>query len=180
MISNNNRPVINKIANRIFQSNKNRNFIAIIAIVLTTVLFTTIFTMGFELLNTVKQENIRKAGGDGQVVLSNITDEVYENVKDNPRIDKIAYTKLAADEILEERLNGLRYEMWYMDNTAIEFAGYKLEDGHLPETEQEIITDSKLLEELGIEKKNWHINSVKLSRERPIKNTGIYFSWILE
>ena len=82
MISNNNRPVINKIANRIFQSNKNRNFIAIIAIVLTTVLFTTIFTMGFELLNTVKQENIRKAGGDGQVVLSNITDEVYENVKD--------------------------------------------------------------------------------------------------
>ena len=45
MISNNNRPVINKIANRIFQSNKNRNFIAIIAIVLTTVLFTTIFTM---------------------------------------------------------------------------------------------------------------------------------------
>lgn len=136
--------MINKIANRIFQSNKNRNFIAIIAIVLTTVLFTTIFTMGFELLNTVKQENIRKAGGDGQVVLSNITDEVYENVKDNPRIDKIAYTKLAADEILEERLNGLRYEMWYMDNTAIEFAGYKLEDGHLPETEQEIITDSKL------------------------------------
>ncbi len=153
MISNNNRPVINKIANRIFQSNKNRNFIAIIAIVLTTVLFTTIFTMGFELLNTVKQENIRKAGGDGQVVLSNITDEVYEDVKDNPRIDKIAYTKLAADEILEERLNGLRSEMWYMDNTAIEFAGYKLEDGHLPETEQEIITDSKLLEELGIEKK---------------------------
>lgn len=153
MISNNNRPVINKISNRILQSNKNRNFIAIIAIVLTTVLFTTIFTMGFELLNTVKQENIRKAGGDGQVVLSNITDEVYKNVKDNSRIDKIAYTKLVADEILEECLNGLRSEMWYMDNIALEFAGYKLEEGHFPEMEQEIITDSKLLEELGIEKK---------------------------
>ncbi len=153
MISNNNRPVINKIANKTYRANRNRNFIAIVAIVLTTVLFTTIFTMGFELLNTVKQENIRKAGGDGQIVLSNITDEVYKKVKDNPRIDKIAYTKLVADEILEDSLRGLKSEMWYMDNTAIEFAGYKLEDGHFPQTQQEIITDSKLLEGLGIEKK---------------------------
>ncbi len=152
MISNNNRPVINKIANKMYQANGSRNFIAIIAIVLTTVLFTTIFTMGFELLNTIKQENIRKAGGDGQVVLNNITDEIYKNVKDDSRIDKIAYTKLVADEILDD-CNGLRSEMWYMDNTAIEFAGYKLEDGHFPETEQEIIMDSTFLEGLGIKKK---------------------------
>lgn len=153
MISNNNRPVIKRIAKKEFKANRNRNIVAVIAIVLTTVLFTTIFTLGFGLLNTVKKENLRKAGGDGQVILNNITDTVYQNVKDNPLIDKIAYTKYVADEILEEGLSGSRTEMWYMDDTAIEFAGYRLEDGHLPQKEEEIITDSETLEKLGIKKK---------------------------
>ena len=153
MISNNNRPVIKRIAKKTFKANRNRNIVAVVAIVLTTVLFTTIFTMGFGLLNTVKKENIRKAGGDGQVVLSNVTDAVYQDVKDDPLIDQIAYTKYVADEILEEKLKGSRTEMWYMDNTAIEFAGYKLKEGHLPEKENEVIVDSKTLERLGIEKK---------------------------
>lgn len=153
MISNNNRPVIKKIAKKTFKANRNRNIVAVVAIVLTTVLFTTIFTMGFGLINTVKKENIRKAGGDGQVVLNNITDTVYEDIKADPSIDKIAYTKYVADEILEEKLNGSNVEMWYMDNTAIEFAGYTLEDGHIPEKENEIIVDAKVLDKLGVEKK---------------------------
>ena len=57
MISNNNRPVIKRIAKKTFKANRNRNIVAVVAIVLTTVLFTTIFTMGFGLLNTVKKEN---------------------------------------------------------------------------------------------------------------------------
>ena len=81
MISNSNRPVIKQIAKKTFKANQNRNIVAVVAIVLTTVLFTTIFTMGFGLVNTVKEENIRKAGGDGQVVLSNITDTIYEDVR---------------------------------------------------------------------------------------------------
>lgn len=153
MISNSNRPVIKQIAKKTFKANQNRNIVAVVAIVLTTVLFTTIFTMGFGLVNTVKEENIRKAGGDGQVVLSNITDTIYEDVKDDSSIDRIAYTKYVADEILEEKLNGLKVEMWYMDNTAIEFARYTLEEGHIPEKENEIIVSTKILEKLGIEKK---------------------------
>ena len=59
MISNSNRPVIKQIAKKTFKANQNRNIVAVVAIVLTTVLFTTIFTMGFGLVNTVKEENIR-------------------------------------------------------------------------------------------------------------------------
>lgn len=152
MITNNNRPIIGKIAKKCFRSNRNRNIVAIIAIMLTTILFTTVFTMGFGLIDTVKKGNIRKAGGDGQVILSNVTDKVFDDVKNNDLIDKIAYTKLVADEILNSSLHNLHTEMWYMDKIAIEFAGYDLVTGNLPVQKDEIIMSSMTLDALGYEK----------------------------
>lgn len=55
LFGNNNRPVIKKLSNRYFKSNKSRNIIAVIAIVLTAVLFTTIFTLGSGLADTVRE-----------------------------------------------------------------------------------------------------------------------------
>ena len=93
LFGNNNGAVIKKLSGRYFKAGKSRNIIAIIAIVLTTILFTTIFTLGSGLMDTVHDQNIRKAGGDGQAVLNYISDEVYNDVVGNPLIDRIAYTK---------------------------------------------------------------------------------------
>lgn len=46
LFGNNNGAVIKKLSGRYFKASKSRNIIAIIAIVLTTILFTTIFTLG--------------------------------------------------------------------------------------------------------------------------------------
>ena len=66
LFGNNNRPIIEKLSKRYFKASKSRNIITIIAIILTTVLFTTIFTLGSGMIDTVKDQNIRKMGGDGQ------------------------------------------------------------------------------------------------------------------
>ena len=50
LFGNSNRPVIKKLSNRYFKAGKSRNIIAIIAIALTTILFTTIFTLGSGLI----------------------------------------------------------------------------------------------------------------------------------
>ena len=47
LFGNTNRPVIKKLAGRYFKSSKSRNVIAVIAIILTSILFTTIFHSGF-------------------------------------------------------------------------------------------------------------------------------------
>ena len=39
-----NKKCINRLSDKAFQANKTRNFIAVIAIALTTILFTTLFT----------------------------------------------------------------------------------------------------------------------------------------
>lgn len=93
LFGNNNQGVLKRLSGRYFKANKSRNIIAVIAIVLTTTLFATIFTLGFGMMDTIHDQNIRKAGGDGQAVLNYINDNIYEDVKGNPLIDRIAYTK---------------------------------------------------------------------------------------
>lgn len=150
LFGNNNRPVIKKLSNRYFKASKSRNIIAIIAIVLTAILFTTIFTLGSGLMDTVQDQNIRKQGGDGQAVLNYISDDIYNNVKDNALIEQIAYTKAISYQISNSGLEKWRADMWYMDDTALSFARYEPTTGHRPEAENEIIADTKTLEALGV------------------------------
>ena len=150
LFGNNNGAVVKKLSGRYFKASKSRNMIAIIAIILTTILFTTIFTLGSGLMDTVHDQNIRKAGGDGQVVLSYISDEVYNDVAGNPLIDRIAYTKAVSYRLKNPGLERWRSDLWYMDDTALEFARYTPTTGRRPEAENEIIADTKTLDALGV------------------------------
>ncbi len=150
LFGNNNGVVIKKLSGRYFKASKSRNIIAIIAIVLTTILFTTIFTLGSGLMDTVHDQNIRKAGGDGQAVLNYISDEVYGDVAGNLLIDRIAYTKAVSYRLKNPGLERWRSDLWYMDDTALEFARYTPTTGHRPEAENEIIADTKTLDALGV------------------------------
>lgn len=150
LFGNSNRPVIKKLSNRYFKAGKSRNIIAIIAIALTTILFTTIFTLGSGLIDTVHDQNIRKQGGDGQAVLNYISDEVFDNIKGNEMIEQIAYTKAVSYHINNPGLEKWRADMWFMDDTALKFARYVPTTGHRPEAENEIMADTKTLDALGI------------------------------
>ena len=150
LFGNNNGAVIKKLSGRYFKASKSRNIIAIIAIVLTTILFTTIFTLGSGLMDTVHDQNIRKAGGEGQAVLNYISDEVYNDMVGNPLIDRIAYTKAISYRLSNPGLERWRSDLWYMDDTALEFARYTPTTGHRPEGSNEIIADTKTLDALGV------------------------------
>lgn len=58
MNRNNNQRVLNRIAKKTLRTKKEFNIITIIAIALTTIMFTTIFTIGFTLLKSAAQYNI--------------------------------------------------------------------------------------------------------------------------
>ncbi len=150
LFGNNNGAVIKKMSGRYFRADKSRNIIAVIAIILTTILFTTIFTLGSGLMDTVHDQNIRKAGGDGQAVLNYISDEIYDDVAGNSLIDRIAYTKAVSCQLQNPGLERWRCDLWYMDDTALEFARYTPTTGRRPEAEHEIIADTKTLDALGV------------------------------
>ena len=67
-----NRKCIRRLSIAHMKSARNRNIITILAIVLTTVLFTTLFTAGISLKEGFEQSNFRQAGGYNHAVFKNI------------------------------------------------------------------------------------------------------------
>lgn len=85
-----NKKVIQNLAKKSFGANRTRNRIAILAVVLTTLLFTTIFTIGIGTMETFQRQTMRQSGGDSHGVMKNLTREQYEKLKDHPLIKEEA------------------------------------------------------------------------------------------
>lgn len=62
MLKNNNQKVINKISGRTLKNNKTRNIFIVLAIILTTFMFTTVFGIGFSLVKNINIMILREQG----------------------------------------------------------------------------------------------------------------------
>jgi len=150
MIRVNNKKAIANLSRRSLQANKLRNMMAICAIALTAVLFTTLFTLGMGSIESIQQATMRQAGGDGHAVLKYITDEDFARVKDHELIKEIAYNRILSDGVENEEFLKRHAELWYMDDAGLRLGFCEPTDGHKPVAENEIITDTKTLSLLGV------------------------------
>lgn len=148
----NNKKAVRRIADKSFWDNKTRNIIAVIAIALTSILFTTVFTIGSGMVENLQRQTMRQAGGDGMGVLKYITDEEYEKVKGHALIEEISYNRILSDSVENEELLKRHGELYYMDDTGIKLGFCEPVEGHKPEAENEIMMDTKAIQLLGIEK----------------------------
>ena len=89
-----NKKVIDKISYKSFRANRTRNVIAIIAIALTAMLFTTLFTVGIGTAENFQRQTMRQAGGDSHGVFKNITEEQYEKLSRHPLVKEVRITDL--------------------------------------------------------------------------------------
>lgn len=150
MIKVQNKKVINRLAFKSFRSSKTRNLMAIIAIALTTILFTSLFTVGIGMIESFQNQTLRQSGGDGHAVLKYITDEQYNNMKDHPLIKEISYNRIIAESVDNPEFLKRHVEMYYMDETAMKLGFCEPTKGDVPIKENEIITDTKTLDLLGV------------------------------
>ena len=71
MLKNNNKAVINRLYRKMLKQNRLRNRVTIIAIILTSFMFTAIFTMGFSLAENLNEMLLRQQGSRSSVFLDN-------------------------------------------------------------------------------------------------------------
>ena len=139
-----NRKIVSKLAYASFKANKTRNLIAVIAIALTTVLFTTLFTIGMGTSESFQNQTMRQAGGSAHAVMKYITDEQFNAVKDHPLIKEIGYNKVITNADNPEFLKR-HVEIWYEDATGAKLRFSTPTTGVMPQQEDEIITDTMTL-----------------------------------
>lgn len=144
-----NRKIVSRLAFASFRANKIRNLMAIIAIALTTVLFTTLFTIGIGMGESFQNQTMRQTGGSAHGTLKYITDEQFNRIKNHPLIKEIGYNKMITNADNPEFLKR-HVEIWYGDRTAAKLRYMTPTIGVMPQQEDEIITDTMTLDSLGI------------------------------
>lgn len=146
-----NQKIVKKLSDRSFRASRTRNIIAALAIALTALLFTALFTIGNGLVENFQRQTMRQAGGDGMGVLKYITDEEYERMKDHKLIREISYNRILCDSVDNEELLKRHGELYYMDDVGLKLGFCEPTTGSRPQAENEIIMDRKAMQLLGVE-----------------------------
>lgn len=87
MLKNNNTQAVKLIIRRSLKQNRIRNLFAMLAIILTTFMFTTVFSVGFSLSKNVNTMLIRQQGTLAQIFLMHPTDEQIKQVQTCSALD---------------------------------------------------------------------------------------------
>ncbi len=168
---NNNQPIIRKLTRRTLKFNRTRNIMAILAIALTSILFTSLFTISMGIVESMQQETMRQAGGSAHGSFKYLTDEEFKNLKGHPLIKDIEYSimlSMGENEELLKHHTEIRYatdgqaRMWFSYPTT----------GRMPQKSNELATDTEVLDLLGVPHQigqrvtiDYSLNDKKFSRE---------------
>lgn len=145
-----NKAVIRNLSDKSFGANKTRNIIAALAIALTTMLFTIVFTIGLGTVESFQRQTMRQSGGDSHGTLKNLTREQYEKLKDHPLIKECAPCMAVADEVRNPEFLKRHMEIWYYPQYHYEHCFVEIIDGKAPEKADEILMDEVSLELMGL------------------------------
>ena len=77
---------IQTLNQRTFKKNRGRNLVAIIAILMTTIMFTTLFTLAQSMSKNMVEMTFRQTGYDGQTSFKSITAEQFSLIADHPDV----------------------------------------------------------------------------------------------
>ncbi|MCC3869688.1 ABC transporter permease [Terrisporobacter mayombei] len=152
---NNNKNIVKKITKSSLKFNRVRNIFVVLAIVLTTFMTCSIFTIGVSLVNNYNTMNIRIRGTTSDAMLSNPKKDQIEAIKN------LGITTSIGEEILVGNVINQELEK---DNHEIFLKYYDKEnwekqitptisnvEGNYPTSEDEVMVSTKALEFLGKE-----------------------------
>ncbi len=145
----NNKRVIRRIADQTRKAGKKRNLIAILAIALTSLLFTTVFTVGGSMIEKTQEETMRQVGTSAHGEFKYLTQEEYDIVKKDRKLTGVSYRIIVGD-LVNEAVNKLPTEVNYYEDQDARWGFCYPQEGHMPVKEDEFVTSDLVLKALGV------------------------------
>lgn len=143
------KSIIRTLTSRSFQSNKTRNLVAVLAIVLTTLMFTSLFVLSQSMVKNLQDMNFQQAGHDSHLSSGTLTDEEMEKIVTHEAVRD--FGKSIVIGIAEnEELTGRQIEIRYADENYAVSAFSMPTEGTLPVNENEIALDTITLDKLSL------------------------------
>lgn len=146
-----NKKCIRGLSMKSMKAGRTRNFIAVLAIALTAILFTTLFTVALSINHSIQQANFRQAGGWTHGAFKYLTQDQFDEIKTDSLIRQYGLRRIVGmpDGV---PFNKSHVEIGYSDESQAHWTYCDPVEGHLPsEGTNEAATDTQVLELLGIE-----------------------------
>lgn len=144
-----NKKIIRVLSLRTMKEKRWKNLIAVLAIALTTLLFTALFTAGSSMMSSLQEATMRQVGTSAHGGYKYLTMEEYERVKAAGGYQDISYDIIAGFGCNPE-LNGIQTEVRYGEDQQAKWSFSYPEEGKMPEKRNECAASSKVLEALGV------------------------------
>lgn len=141
--------MIRTLINRSFLSNKLRNLIAIFAIALTTMMFTSLFVLSQSMVKNLQDMNFQTAGYDSHLTFSSLTDEDMDAIVSQDAVRDWGRS-IVIGVAENEELTGRQVEIRYGDENFARSCFSLPTTGTLPQAEDEIALDTITLDKMGL------------------------------
>ena len=146
-----NRGCVLRLGLRSLRANRTRNRVAVLAVALTALLFTSLFTIAFSVNEGFQQTTFRQVGSFSHGGFKYLTEEQYRELKDDPRIAQSGLRRFIGMPT-EIPFNKSHVEIGYADAQYARWMFCDPAAGRLPrEGTSEAATDTEVLRLLGVE-----------------------------
>ena len=154
---------ISRISAGSLRKSGTRNIIAVLAIALTALMITSLFTIGESAMNSFQQSTMRQVGTSAHGGFKFLSMEQYEKVAKDPKVKDISYNIIVGNPENRE-LKETYTELRYTQAKSAEWGFCTPQTGRLPEKGMELATTTDVLDALGVPH--------RLGAEVPLKFTA--------
>ena len=144
-----NQKCLSNISRKSMLANKKRNIILLIAIVLTTVMLTTLFTVGSSIMKSMEISTTYQVGTSYHAGFKFLTQEEYDELATDTHIIDLSYNVIAGvteSEELKEDYTEIRYTEAESAKNSYSYPS----QGKLPEKYHEVATCTTVLDAFGL------------------------------
>lgn len=149
MLNVQNQECIRRISRKSLWKSRRRNFILCIAIALTTILLTALFTISGSMLEDMQQSTMYQVGTKAHAGFKFLSMEQYETVCKNPRVKDISYDVIVGTAENKPFLKDYT-EVRYTEEKCAQWGMQYPTTGRLPQEKYEVAVATTVLEELGV------------------------------
>ena len=145
----NEKKIIKEMVQGNLKVHRKRNLLLILAITLTTILFTSVLEIGFGGMQSIQETQLKLSGMKADAELRFLDKEQFQKVQNSDLFESVGGRIPLA---LMEGETKRPIEIDYLDKAGMEAYYLSLEEGKMPEDEKEVLLSEQALEELGIKK----------------------------
>ena len=145
----NEKKIIKEMVQGNLKVHRKRNFLLVLAITLTTILFTSVLEIGFGGMQSIQETQLKLSGMKADAELRFLDKEQFQKVQNSNLFESVGGRVPIA---LMEGETKRPIEIDYLDRAGMEAYYLSLEEGKMPEDEKEVLLSEQALEELGIKK----------------------------